>query len=178
MVDTKDEGSLLAPGIGGWKSSLLLGIALTLIYSANCRELGTGDTAAAKFLPIAIIRGDGLYLDRFSQRFQESPLAVYRSSRGHIVSSYPVGPALLAVPFVLPQVLFFDICHPGWDRDEASSWRFAFIAKSTAAVIAALTGVVLLELLRRLGLGHVALPTVLAVALGSNLWVVASQALW
>ena len=94
------------------------------------------------------------------------------------VNGYPVGPALLAVPFVLPQVLFFDIRHPGWDRAEASSWRFNFIAKNTAAVVAALTGVVLLELLRRLGLGHVALPTVLAVALGSNLWVVASQTLW
>src|SRR5271157_1346317 len=89
-----------------------------------------------------------------------------------------MGHALLSVPFVLPQVLFYDIRHPGWDRDEASSWRFTFIAKNTAAVIAALTGVVLLELLRGLGLGRVALPTVLAVALGSNLWVVASQTLW
>ena len=144
MVDTKDEGSLLAPGIGGWKSSLLLGIALTLIYSANRREIEIGDTVAAKFLPIAIIRGDGLYLDRFSQHQQlqwpEKGGLIYgvTSSRGHIVSTYPVGPALLAVPFVLPQVLFFDIRHPGWDRGEASSWRFNFIAKNTAAVIAAL----------------------------------------
>lgn len=185
----KDEGRPLAPGVGGWKSSLLLGIALTLIYSANRREIGAGDTAAAKFLPIAIIRGDGLYLDRFSQQLQGSNwdkaryskgelIYAVTSSRGHIVSTYPVGPALLAVPFVLPQVLSLDLRHPGWDRDEASSWRFKFIAKNTAAVIAALTGVVLLESLRRLGLGRVALLTVLAVALGSNLWVVASQTLW
>ena len=102
MVDAKDDGSLLAPGIGGWKSSLLLGIALTLIYSANRREIGIGDTVAAKFLPIAIIRGDGLYLDRFSQQLQGSNwdkaryykgglIYAVTSSRGHIVSTYPVG---------------------------------------------------------------------------------------
>ena len=184
MVDTKDEGSLLAPGIGGWKSSLLLGIALTLIYCANGREMASGDTVAAKFLPIAIIRGDSLYLDRFSQHQQlqcDKGGLIYgvTSSRGHIVSAYPVGPALLAVPFVLPQVLFFDIRHPGWDRERSGGlWRFDFIAKNTAAILAALTGVVLLELLRRLGLGRVALPTVLAAAMGSNLWVEASQTQW
>src|SRR5262249_15308717 len=47
-----------------------------------------------------------------------------------------------------------------------------------AAVVAALVAVALVRLLRRLGLGRVALPTVLAAALGSDLWTVASQAPW
>ena len=171
-------------GTIGWKSSLLLGVVLTLIYLANGREIGCGDTLPAKLLPIAIIRGDGPYLDRF--QFLKDPQESERlgaswsvsSSRGHIVSRYPVGSALLAMPFMLPQILAFDMRHPGWDRNGSYSWRFEFMAKNAASVIAALTGVMLLRLLQKLGLGRLALPTVLAMALGSNFWTVASQSLW
>jgi hypothetical protein len=53
-----------------------------------------------------------------------------------------------------------------------------WIAKRSMAVLVALAAVVLHRLLIGLGLSRVAMPAVLAAALGSDLWVVGSQALW
>jgi hypothetical protein len=52
------------------------------------------------------------------------------------------------------------------------------MAKRAAALLAALVALALHRFLVGLGLGRVAVPAVLATALGSDLWSVASQALW
>jgi hypothetical protein len=52
------------------------------------------------------------------------------------------------------------------------------MGKRAAAVLTALVAVALHHLLRGLGLGRVAVPVVLATALGSGLWSIAGQALW
>jgi hypothetical protein len=52
------------------------------------------------------------------------------------------------------------------------------MGKNAAAVMAALIGVALYQVLWKLDLGRVALPTTLVTALGSNLWTVGSQGLW
>jgi hypothetical protein len=174
-----------------------------VVYKANGREIGGGDTLPARMLPIAILRGDGPFLDRFRQHLvgpvtggpdvesglrigvyhkdpgTDSVLPYWLAFRGgHLVSTYPVGAALLAVPFYLPQVLYLDWRHPGWDTNTASLARYSSrMAKNAAAGLGALTVVALFHLLRRLGLARVALPTACGVALGSNLWQ-DSQSLW
>jgi hypothetical protein len=75
-------------------------------------------------------------------------------------------------------VAYFDRRHPGWDVSPEYNWRFDFLCKTCAAAIVALTGAVLLLLLRGLGLGRAALPATLATMLGSDLWCAASQTLW
>jgi hypothetical protein len=171
-----------------WIQSLALGIVLTLIYLANGREMKTGDTVPAKLLPVAILRGDGPFLDRFSQSSRlmqqwgahpADSLPYYVAQRrGHLVSTYPLAPALLAVPIFWPQVLVLDRLRPGWDqRDDDLAWYTRRMAKNAAAVLAALTGVALLQLLRALGFGRAALLATLAAALGSPLWVQSSQTL-
>ncbi|HEX8203536.1 MAG TPA: hypothetical protein VF590_23880, partial [Isosphaeraceae bacterium] len=164
----------------GW--SLLLGVALFLIYTANGRPIGAGDTVPATLLPVALIRGDGPLLDRFDHalRTPEGRLPGYAAeARGHAVSRYPLGPALVAVPFVLPQVLALDWLRPGWERDAAQARRACGrMGKNAAAAIAALAAVALYHLLLGLGLRRAALPAVLATALGSDSWAVAGQALW
>ena len=52
------------------------------------------------------------------------------------------------------------------------------ITKRSLAVLVALTSVILHRYLIGLGLGRVALSATLAAALGSNLWIVGSQAMW
>jgi hypothetical protein len=167
---------------GGWGWSLLLGVALFLVYTANRRAIGAGDVVPATFLPVALIRGDGPFLDRFDHalRTPEGRLPGYAAeTRGHSVSRYPVGAALLAVPFVLPQVLALDWQCPGWERDGARARRECRrMGKNAAAAIVALAAVALYHLLRGLGLRRAALPAVLAAALGSDSWAVASQGLW
>jgi hypothetical protein len=51
------------------------------------------------------------------------------------------------------------------------------VAKNTAAALGALTAVAIMQLLLRLGLGRLALPTALSTAVASNIWV-DSQTLW
>ncbi|MEO6808948.1 MAG: hypothetical protein ABI353_07530, partial [Isosphaeraceae bacterium] len=100
-------------------------------------------------------------------------------AKGHDVSRYPIGPAIVALPFVMPQVVVMDRLDPDWERDgpraRAECWR---MGKNASAALTALAAVALLHLLQALGLGRVALPTALSVALGSGYWSVASQAPW
>ncbi|HMB08470.1 MAG TPA: hypothetical protein VKP69_32655, partial [Isosphaeraceae bacterium] len=51
----------------GRRTAFWLGIALFLAYWANGRTIGAGDTIPAQLLPIALIRGDKPYLDRFER---------------------------------------------------------------------------------------------------------------
>jgi hypothetical protein len=168
------------PG-GGRGTAWGLGIVLFLAYMANGRLVGSYDTVPAQLLPIALIRGDGPFLDRFEKQVvvdAERHTADYATrSRGHIVSRYPLAPALVVVPLTWPQVLVLDRLRPGWDRIDADRY-VPILAKTSQAILAALVGVVLFLVLRRLGLGRVAVPTALAAGLGSSLWSVGSQAPW
>jgi hypothetical protein len=189
VSQASDSRAVADPGRGagsrrhGWWTSLVLGLSLLLVYSANARDLGTIDTVATTVLPLAIVRGEGLSLDRFlpivrHQSGKLYPCAV--RARGRIMSRYPVAPALLVVPLVAPQVALLDGIRPGWDRYPG---RFLneckWMAKRSMGVLMALAAVLLHRLLLRLGLGQdAALPAVVAAFLGSDLWTHASQALW
>ena len=166
-----------------WKPSLLLALLLMGLYSLHGPILlSSGDTLATTLLPYALIRGDGPVLDRFQASLQtpDGHLDHFvRWSRGHVVSRYPLGPALLVVPFYLPQMGLLDATQPGWDRKPADAVRCcAQMGRHSAALLATLLGVVLLYVLEQLGLGRWAFPTALAAGLASNVWAVASQALW
>lgn len=161
-----------------WKQTLLLAVLLTVIYTLNFRELGIGDTVAASQLPTAVLHGDGVVLDRFYPDRDDLPYWV-ALKRGHVVSRYPLGTGLLALPFEAPQIIVLDVFRPGWDRDPDTAIRFCTgMSKITSVVLGVLTGVVLFTLLRRLGLGWLAWPATLAATLGSDLWCVGSQGLW
>jgi hypothetical protein len=167
----------------GWPASLVLGIAVALVYLANGREIGAFDTVPTTLLPLSIVRGDGLRLDRFRPLFLRvwgTPRPVFvTESAGHLISSYPVGPALVALPLVASQVVVMDSARPTWDRDPIRAFEDnRRMGKCAAAVLSALVAVALHRLLLGMGLSRVASPTVLATSLGSTLWSVASQALW
>jgi hypothetical protein len=146
------------------------------VYLANGREIGAPDTFANRFLPIAILRGDGLVLNRFAQVRDHYYVKVDGED---LVSRYPVLPALIALPVTAVHVYVLDRLSPRWSRDpELYLSSIRTMAKNAAAIVAALTAVCLYCLLLRLQLEEVALATTLATAFGSNLWVVASQSPW
>ena len=171
-----------APHSGRFTASILLFLGLFALYQANGRSIGAGDVVPATLLPAAMIRGDGPQFDRYAPlvRTPQGRLPGYADEkRGHAVSRYPIGPALVAVPFELPQIALLDAVRPGWDRDPLNAGRdLDHLGKNAAAAIAALTIVLLFRFLHRLELGRVALPASLAVAIGTDHWAVASQALW
>jgi len=167
-----------------WRTTVLALVwsaGLYAIYLANGREIWSGDTVPAKYLTCSLVRGDGFYLDRYRSdvlKWWPLPSTPYYVSEvdGHYVSRYPIGPALVALPFTMPQMLVLDWTHPGWETSDPQ-W-FNTIAKRSAAAITTLATLVLLVVLRKLGLGREAWLVALAAALGSNLWSTASQSLW
>jgi hypothetical protein len=166
----------------GWLGSLSLGAFLVLVYLINGRVLGSDDAFSATLLAVNIARGDGVYLETehpgVVQRDEQLPY-YWVKSHGHVVTMYPIAPALVAVPLVAPQVAMLKFFRPDWDRNrklavEESGW----MVKRSMAVIVALAGVILHRYLLALGLRRTALPAVLAACLGSDLWTVGSQAAW
>jgi hypothetical protein len=172
-----------ATGSGGWLGTVLLGVVVCVAYLANGREIGSTDTTPTSDLTITLLRGEGFLLDRFRSISQEPDgrlMPFVSPAHGHIVSRYPVGPALLALPLVAPQLAWWDWFVPGWDKLPLGAQGIGrFMTKNAAAVISALTAVLLYRVLRRMGLRRgTAWAATLAAALGSDLWSVASQALW
>jgi hypothetical protein len=161
----------------GARRALWLFLGLLLVYSVNGREISASDTVANQLLPVAVWRGDGFVLNRFASTEREHYYV--RKHGDDWISRYPVVPAVLALPATGVQLFVLDRIAPGWSGSRPLAyWYMGMMSKNASALLAALTGVLLYALLFRLGLGEVALPTTLATALGSNLWMVGSQAPW
>jgi hypothetical protein len=181
-IASAQSGSPARGRSSGWLASLFLGLALVFVYLINGRDLGTHDTISAALLPLYILRGDGIYFDNSYLGNVRSNLPMpdfLTTAHGRVVTLYPIGPALVAVPLFAPQVAVLDHYHPGWDRDrQVAISESILMAKRSMAVVVALVGVVLHRLLLVLGVGRAAVPAVLAACLGSDLWAVGSQATW
>jgi hypothetical protein len=181
-IRSDDRRVQTAPPRPGWLASVVLGALLLFVYLINGRELGTDDTFSATLLPLNILRGEGIYLERKYYPKDMKPSEIPYTwiwSRRHLVPLYPVAPALVALPLVAPQIAVRDFVRPGWDRHPllaASESRV--MVKRSMALLVALTGVILYRVLLLLELRRAALPAVLAACLGSDLWTVASQAAW
>lgn len=153
-----------------------------LAYTVNGRYIGAGDCVPAMFIPVAIARGDGPWLDRY-ESFLKSDLGQLPGycelSRGHVVSRYPIGPALVLSPFVIPQVIFWDQLQPGWDQNPEQLQMIAKrIIKTSAAMVCSIAmGLLWLWLKLMLNVRYAFLLS-LTTGLGSGVWSTASQAGW
>jgi len=183
-----------------WRSvalPLLLGFVCFLIYNANLRQIGAGDTVAARHLPLQLLHAGSVDLGDATQRFaQGHPLALPRNrpantagraayfeptpywlvrTREHRVASfYPIVTPLLVTPLYVPAALWLD-AH-GWQQPQVD--RVAeLMEKLSASLLAALASVLMYLVLRREGNAW-ALPLTLAFAFGTDTWMISSQALW
>jgi hypothetical protein len=165
-----------------WLPWAIVVVGSFLLFNANFRELGGGDTIPATFLPASLLRDGDLILDEFGPILDKRPpdggvtlrqqlnwSAAVRPVDGHLRSSYPVGAAFLAVPVYAAPVAFGSL------RDLAD---FRVAGKLAASLITALSaGFVYLTLRRFTTLGIAAFLAA-AYALGTAVWTIASQALW
>lgn len=169
--------------------SALLFVGASVLYLSNGHTLGSGDTLPARYLPFSILRDGDFYLDevvgalkpsaRHSVRMVEprwkgrpappaSPEQHVLLGR-HFVSAYPIGSALMAIPFFIPSAL------GGATNDDA---LLEDIEKLSAAIITSLSVAVLFLTCARMTSRKASLYIAAMYALGTSSLSVSSQGLW
>jgi hypothetical protein len=160
----------------GARTALVLAAASFALYNANVREISSQDTVPARVLPYEVIQRGHLDLDSLFRSWPtDAPLPFWAQRVGaHHVSSYPVAPALLAVPvYLIPILLGADM-----------SWVWLnFLSKLAASLFAAgsvaLVYLTARELALRLQTGEAsAVATAIIYAVATPTWAVSSQGLW
>lgn len=139
------------------------------IYNANGAQHGAVDTIPTRFLPYSILKEQNFDLDEFRFLYAHGVPAYLIQSGNHLISAYPPGPAILALPFYLLPVL------SGVPPD---SKLVTDVEKLAASVLTALSVVLVYLTLRRLGGEKTAFKLSLLYALGTSALSVSSQALW
>jgi hypothetical protein len=158
--------------------ALLFVLVSFLLYNANLRLIGTGDSYPARFLPFALWTEGTLYLDpvlELTVQGHSHPYWVQEARGGRKASLYAVATPVLVAPFYLPALAYLQL-H-GWT--EARMNQLAFIMEKLAASLVAALAVGWLYLLlrRRVERGTAVLLTIL-FAFGTSTWAISSQALW
>lgn len=141
---------------------------LLAIYLANGKTHAEVDTWGARYLPMSILREGDFDLDEFSFA-QPQDTDIFEPVNGHLVSRYPVGAALLAIPFFIPSAL---------GSVPLNSPFLMELEKLSASVILVLSGIILYFLFRSLTTHWISFLLLVVYALGTSSFSVTSQALW
>ena len=156
---------------------MLLIVASFCIYVANQRLVSSGDNMSSRYLPFAILGHGTLRLDpirsAMSQGYSDPYWVLKRN--GHFYSTYPVAVPVLVTPLYVPAVAYLN--YRGW-TDERLDRVSRIMEKGVSALIASLSvGLMYLLLVRRAKCPW-ALWLTIAFGLGTNTWMITSQALW
>lgn len=152
------------------QSPFCLFVLLALLYTLPVRSaMPSGDVIPARYLPLSILREFNLDLNEFTDLYRPRIPYFLQEIGGRIVSAYPPWAALLAVPVYLVPVL---------GGISADSPFLAELERLTAALVTALSAIVLFAALRRLTRKPVAWSVALLYALGTSSLSVSSQELW
>jgi len=175
----------------------LLALTCLLVYNANLRQIGAGDTLAARYLPLILWHDGSLELGAHAHLVaQGHPMtykryrpanaddkAVYfeppaywlvRTREHQLASFYPPVTPLLVAPLYIPAVLWLN-AH-GWEQPQLD--RVAEVMEKLAASILAATACVLVFLMLRREGNPWRIPLTLVFAFGTNTWMISSQGLW
>jgi hypothetical protein len=147
---------------------LIFSITL-IVFLANGRTIPGGDSVPAKNLPLSILTHGNFYLDQLVTPGQKRIPYYLAESGGHYVSDYPVGAALMALPFYVPSI----VCGVS-----LSSRIFSELEKVSAATIVALSALLLYLAAARVTANWMAMLLTFVYAFGTTSLSVSSQALW
>lgn len=152
---------------------LLLFFVPFLIYLSNGREISSGDPTPTVFTAVYIAKHGTIFLDTIHDYIPYHTMPYFISEqRGHIVSNYPIFPAIMATPLIAPFV-WIGMIQPG---DGDLVWKY--LAELCGASFTALAGVFMYLTLKRLIDKTGAFILTFAFTLGTALWPIAAQSLW
>jgi hypothetical protein len=169
------------PAAGGRRhdrrTALLLALAALLIYNLNGRVIASSDTRATRFVPFALLKAGTLRLDPVLDVVQTSRRAywVQPARGGGHASLFPVVAPVLLTPLYVPAAVL--LARRGWPSPALAA-AGSFMEKLAASCIAAAACGLMFVLLRRRMSRARALLLTAAFALGTETWVIGSQALW
>lgn len=180
-----------------WALPWFVGLFCFAIFNANLRQIGTGDSLGARYLPLLLLKYGTLELGDHARLLaaghpqipdRDRPAAaegkvdyngsaaywLVRTKDHRLASVYPVVTPVIVAPLYLPAVVWLNL-H-GWEQPHID--RVAeLMEKLSASFLASLACVVMYLVLRR-DSGGWCLPLTLAFAFGTNTWMISSQALW
>jgi len=179
------------------KAPLLLGLLCFIVYNANLRQIGAGDTFPARYLPLllwqkgtlnletdaAVVANGHSLLQTWNRPagvdgkvtyFEPWAYWMVRTRQHQLASLYPVVTPVLVAPLYVPAVIWLN-AH-GWEQPQFD--RMAeLMEKFSASLLASVTTVLMYLVLRR-DSSSWTFPLTLAFAFGTNTWMISSQALW
>ena len=187
-----------------FKAPLLLGLCCFLVYNANLRQIGAGDTMPARYLPLILWHNGTLALDANARLvahghsmtppwnrnrtasaggpstdgnanyFEPWAYWMVRTRQNQLASLYPVVTPLLVAPLYLPAVIWLN--KHGWEQPRID--RVAVLMEKFSASFLASVASVLMFLVLRRDCIRWSLPLAMVFAFGTNTWMISSQALW
>jgi hypothetical protein len=179
------------------KAPILFGLFCFFVYNANLRQIGSGDTLPARYLPLIlwhsgtldlesnarlVAHGHSMIEEQNRPAGAEGKVAYFepwaywtiRTREHRLASLYPVVTPLLVAPLYLPAVIWLD--RHGWEQPQID--RVAeLMEKLSASLLASIASVIMFLVFRRDG-ARWSLPLAIAFAFGTNTWMISSQALW
>jgi len=158
--------------------AIVLALMLFCIYNANFRHGSGVDTISTTALPISILHEGNFDLDEFRglmsthTRALDAALLYFGGMQqrdGHLVSSYPLGAAVLAVPFFAVADAFGYL----------QQWHhYRVVGKIAASAMVALSAAFVFLTLQLFIESSAALIIALLFGLGTSAWSISSQELW
>jgi hypothetical protein len=185
------------------KAPILFGLFCFLVFNANLRQIGAGDTMPARYLPLILWHNGTLALDANARLvahghsmipdwnrnrtagadsanngnvnyFEPWAYWMVRTRQNQLASLYPVVTPLLVAPLYLPAVIWLN--KHGWEQPRID--RVAVLMeKISASFLASIASVLMFMVLRREG-NPWSLLLAMVFAFGTNTWMISSQALW
>jgi hypothetical protein len=149
---------------------LILYFAYNTIFVVNTN----GDTIPATFFPVSILQYHNFFFDQFGQMAINGDTSyAYLLINGHYYSLFPIVTPILVTPiYAVSLLLFHALTVP------LTGGNILLIAKTCAAIITALSGIVIYLIFRELFSKRIALLSTLLYAFATSTWSISSQALW
>lgn len=159
------------------RTAVLVALAALLVYNLNGRVIASSDTRATRFVPFALLEAGTLRLDPVLDAARTSRHVYWAlpARGGGYASLFPVVAPLLVTPLYVPAAIL--LARQGWPREGLAA-AAAFMEKLAASCVAALAAGLMYLLLRRRMRPARALGLTAAFALGTETWMIGSQALW